>query len=249
MEIGSSNSNTLININQKKNEQEDLLKELSSGKKDPIDDPAIAMIASAMMSDIMTDTQGLQNANTAISMMQIADGAITQVSEMSTKLQELSVASGNAGLSSSEQDALSAEFSATVETINSTISNASFNGKALFGENIVFSLGSSEVSIALEDMNSEGLSIDSRDSIDDFVKQIQSAMSNIGSTSNSLQSSANNIMESITQKSAAKSQMSDTDMAEIMAKYQQNDIMLEAGMIAQAHQNNISFDRVTALLG
>ena len=117
------------------------------------------MIASAMMSDILTDTQGVKNANSASAMMQIADGALSQVSEMGSKLQELSVASNNAGLSSSDRSALTAEFNATVKSINSSISSASFNGQELFGKDMTFLLGSSEISINLESINSSALDL------------------------------------------------------------------------------------------
>ena len=248
MQIGSNNSTMLNNINHIKDAQTNSIKKLSTGEEDKSVDPAIAMIAQAMMSDILTDSEGLKNANIASAMMQIADGALSQASEMGSKLQELSVASNNAALSTSDQNALKAEFSKTVESINSTISGSTFNGKQLFGENMTFSLGHSEISISLEDINLSKLDINSQDSIKDFTKQLNSAMSSVGSTQNSLQSSAENIMNSMTQKSAAKSQMSDVDMAELMSKYKDNDIKLEAALLAQSHQKDLSAQRIATLL-
>ncbi|MEA1955326.1 MAG: flagellin [Campylobacterota bacterium] len=248
MEIGTINSNILHTINQKKDEQSNSINKLSNSEEDKAVDPAIAMIASAMMSDILTDTQGLKNTHSAISMMQIADGSLSQVSEMGSKLQELNVASNNAALNSSNQNALKAEFNATVKSIDSTISSTTFNGKQLFGEDMTFSLGSSEISISLQDINSKTLDINSQDGIKDFMKQINSAISNIGSTQNALESSADNLLNSITQKSAAKSQMSDVDMAEVMRKYQENETKLEVSLIAQSHQKDISAQRVATLL-
>lgn len=248
MKIGLNNPTMLNNINQKKDAQADSIKKLSSGEEDKAIDPGIAMIASAMMSEILTDTQGLKNANSASAMMQIADGALSQVSEMSSKLQELSVASNNAGLSSSDQNALKAEFSKTVESMNSTINNTSFNGKPLFGKDMTFSLGSSEISISLQDINSSKLDINSQDSIDDFVKQINSAMSDVGSTQNAIRSSADNLMESMIQKSSARSQISDADMAEVMMKHKSNETKLEASLLSQSHQQTLSAQRVATLL-
>jgi flagellin len=238
----------LHNINQNKEAQANSIKKLSSGEEEKAIDPGIAMIASAMMSDILTDTQGVKNANSASAMMQIADGALSQVSEMGSKLQELSVASNNAGLSSSDRSALTAEFNATVKSINSSISSASFNGQELFGKDMTFSLGSSEISINLESINSSSLDITSQDSIKDFMKQVNSAISNVGSTQNAIQSSADNLTNQMVQKSAAKSQMSDADIGEVMMQFQQNNIKLEASMLAQAHQNDMSAQRVAELL-
>ncbi len=248
MQVGFSNQTMLNNINQKKEAQENSIKKLSSGEEDKTVDPAIAMIASAMMSDILTDTQGVKNANSASAMMQIADGTLSQVSEMGSKLQELSVASNNAALSSSDRSALTAEFNATVKSMDSAISSASFNGQELFGKDMTFSLGSSEISINLESINSSELDISSQDSIDDFMKQVHSAMSNVGSTQNAIQSSADNLTNQMVQKSAAKSQMSDADMAEAIMQYEQNNTKLEASLLVQVHQNDISAQRVADLL-
>jgi len=248
MQVGFNNQTMINNINQKKDAQTDSIKKLSSAEEDKSVDPAIAIIAQAMMSDILSDTQGVKNANSASAMMQIADGALSQASDMSSKLQELSVASNNAALSSSEQHALKAEFTKTVESINSTISNASFNGKGLFGQDMTFSLGSSEISISLQDINSSKLDINSQDSIKDFTKQLNNVMSNVGSTQNAIRSSADNLMNSITQKSAARSQMSDVDMAEEISKYKDNDVKLEASISAQVNYNNLSAQRVATLL-
>ena len=248
MQVGFNNQTMLNNINQNKEAQTNSIKKLSSGEEEKSIDPGIAMIASAMMSDILTDTQGVKNANIASAMMQIADGSLSQVSEMGSKLQELSVASNNAGLSSSDKSALTAEFNATVKSMDSAISSASFNGQELFGKDMTFSLGSSEISINLESINSSELDITSQDSIKDFMKQVNSAMSNIGSTQNAIQSSADNLTNQMVQKSDAKSQMSDADIGEVMMQFQQNNIKLDASILAQVHQNNMSAQRVAELL-
>jgi flagellin len=233
---------------QKKNEQAKSLDKLSSGEEKKIEDPAMAMLARAMMTDILGDVQGLKNANSASAMMQIADGALSQASKMSAHLQELSVASNSAALSSSEQSALKAEFSATVESINMSFSSATFNGKQLFGESMSFSFNATEISVSLSEMNTRGLSIDSQESIEDFVKQIQENASNVGSAQNSIKSVIENLTEAMTQKSAARSQMSDADMAETMTKYQNNEIQLEASLMVHAYKKDISAQRVAALL-
>jgi flagellin len=248
MQVGFNNSNFLNDINQKKNEQTKAINNLSSGEKDKVEDPAMAMIARMMMSDIMGDSQGLQNAHSASAMMKIADSALTQASEMATHLQELSVASNNAALGSQQQNALQSEFNATVESINMTFSSATFNGKSMFGESMSFSFNSSEMSISLSDMNTDGLSLNSMDSIEQFTKNIQDSLSNVGSTQNSINSEIENLLESITQKSFARSQMADADIAEEVTKFQSNQLQIDASLIAQSHQKEISAQRVNALL-
>ena len=73
-------------------------------------------------------------------------------------------------------------------------------------------------------------------------------MSEIGSAVNSADKSINYMMNSATQKMAASSQLSDTDMAEQIGSFEQNNIKLDISLIMQSHQNNISSQRVQTLL-
>ncbi len=230
MQVGLNNSTMLNNINQNKEAQNSSANKLSKTKKEETVDPAIAMIANAMMSDILTDSEGVKNANTASAMMQIADGALSQVSDQSVKLQELSVASNNGALNASDRSALQAEFDATVKSMDMTISSATFNDKELFGQDMSFSLGSSDISINLQDINTSTLDINSQDSIKEFTKQINSARNDVGSTQKSIQDSAENLLNSMTQKSASANQI------------------LDSSDLAQAHKNNLSSQKVVTLL-
>ncbi|MEO1953440.1 MAG: hypothetical protein ABGW74_01905 [Campylobacterales bacterium] len=230
MQVGLNNSTMLNNINQNKEAQNSSANKLSKTKEEETVDPAIAMIANAMMSDIVTDSEGVKNANTASAMMQIADGALSQVSDQSVKLQELSVASNNGALNASDRSALQAEFDATVKSMDMTISSATFNGKELFGQDMSFSLGSSDISINLQDINTSTLDINSQDSIKEFTKQINSVRSDVGSTQKSIQDSAENLLNSMTQKSASANQI------------------LDSSDLAQAHKNNLSSQKVATLL-
>ena len=78
MQVGFNGKAILNNINQNKEAQSNSIKKISSGKEEEHIDPAMAMLASAMMSDILTDTQGVKNANIASAMMQIADGTLSK---------------------------------------------------------------------------------------------------------------------------------------------------------------------------
>ncbi len=248
MKVGFSNSNTLYNIQQKKADEANSLNKLSSTEKSGVENPALAMIANAMMSGMIEDVEGIKNANIASGMMEIAGGALSQVSDMSSKLQELSVASNNATLSSSDKKTLKTEFDATLKSIDSAISSATFNGKKLFGEEMTFSLGKSDISISLSDFNTKDISINSQESIKDFASLVNSVAGDIGSTQNSLESASDNLSKSMIQKSASRSQMSDVDIADALRGFEENEMKLNASLMAQAHRNDISAQRVAALL-
>jgi flagellin len=201
-----------------------------------------------MMSDILTDGQGIMNANDAISMMQIADGTLKNVGAMTNRLTELSVASNNAALSSEQKNALSSEFNATVRAIDDSVSGAKYNGKEILGNELSFSLGSSEVTARLGEVNTSSLDISSQESIEKFANSLEDIRSEVGATTNGLKSSVNTLMTSMTQKSAARSGMQDTDIAKAVDSFTSQDIKLQAAMMAQVHQNNFSAQRALSLL-
>ncbi|MGE4512136.1 MAG: flagellin [Sulfurimonadaceae bacterium] len=238
-----------ININQQKKGIEDELGKISSAQKPAAADPATAMIAHAMMSDVLSDGQGVMNANDAISMMQIADSTLSNVSQMGTRLNELSVASNSAALNESQKNMLSSEFSATVSAMNDAMAQTTFNGKALFGSEMSFSLGDGEMTARVGELNTQSLSIDSQESIENFARSLETVRNEVGATANSLESSVNSMLTEMTQKSAARSQMADTDMAKSVSDFEANGIKLNMATLAQAHQNNFLATRIQTLLG
>ena len=249
MQVNGSTTTSFINMNQHKRTMNEEMDKISSGIKPFAADPAMALIADAMMSDILMEGQGVMNANDAISMMQIADGALKNVSQMATHLNELSVASNNAALSSAQKNALSSEFNATVRAMNDTVSGATYNGKEILGNSLSFSLGTSgEVTANLGEINTASLDINSQDSIEKFMQSLQDIRSEVGATTNGLKSSVASLMTSMTQKSAARSGMQDTDVAQSATTMTNENIKLQAAMMAQVHQNNFSAQRALSLL-
>lgn len=243
------NAQSTININQQKKGIDNDLNHISAAEKSTVDDPAMIMIAHAMMSDILTDGQGAMNANDAISMMQIVDSTLTNVSEMNTHLNELTVASNSAALNSSQKNMLTSEFNATVTAMNDAMSQTTFNAKPLFGQELSFSLGDGEISARVGELHTGMLNIDSQDSIENFARTLETLRTEVGSTSNALKSSVNVMLTEMTQKSAARSQMSDVDMAKAVSDFESNNIKLNMASLAQAHQNNFLATRVQNLLG
>jgi flagellin len=248
MKVGSNDSIALYNTQKKENAQAKALDSLASGEKNKLENPAIAMIANAMMSGIVEMGEGIKNANVAHAMMEVAGGAVNEISDMSMRLQELSVSSNSAVLNSEQQSALSAEFNATVESINMTFSSAKFNGNSLFGNEMDFSFGKSNMSFSLSSVSTEGLSIDSSASIEEFMNDISSLASTIGSKQNSFEAIVDNLTESMINHTAARSQMNDADIAEMVNSFEQNDIQINASLIAQSHKQDISAQRIATLL-
>ena len=95
------------------------------------DDAAGLAIASKMTSQIRGLDQAVRNGNDAISMLQTADGAMIEVSNMMQRMRELSVQGGNGTLSTSDLAALNTEFVALRTEVDRIANNTQWNGNNL----------------------------------------------------------------------------------------------------------------------
>lgn len=248
MQVNNYSSNTLNNINAHQKEATASIAKMGSGKTEPLSDAALALIANAIGSDISGLTQGLANANDAVSMMQIADGVLSGLSQSADDLNVLAIKGNSAALNSDQKAMLHDQAAAITRSMQNSINNASFNGKALFGKEMSFSLGNSSVSTNLPAIDLSANDLSTQEGVAEFMKTLHAAQISVGSTMSELESSTNAIFAQIKSLSASKSQMSDIDMAKEVTNYRQESIMLNASLIAQSHQNTISADRVSQLL-
>jgi len=248
MQVNNTQSSTLNYINNHKKNTEDSLNKIGSGKKLQLDDAAMMQIAQALMSDATIMGQGIQNANENVAMLQIADGTLQNVSQMATDLETLNVRANSAALNSDQKAMLSQEFNSQVKAMNDAMSSASYNGQSLFGKNFTTSLGSSEISVSIPQLDTSKLELGNSDTLKEFRESLNSAFSEIGSGMNAYSSSINSLLTTRTNTLAAYSQMADTDIAQSVSDFKNESTMTQTALYAQAHKNNIDQTRVMALL-
>ena len=243
------NNNGSFNINQNLNGANRVLAEIASGIQNKNVDVASASIASHLNMEVASLSQGLANANDGISMMQVADGATTQLKENLQHLNELSIQYGNGILNDGNRAALEQEFSTIIGNMQDIMDSTSFNGNAIFGNNLTFNVAQSEVSTSIPSLDLNTLDIRDQGSIEDMSQTLASVSSEIGSTSNALESSSRSIFASMVNTAASASQMSDTDFAQAITEFNQSNIQLEASTIAQVHKTTQMQQSIQVLLG
>jgi flagellin len=235
----------LPQMNTESNNRDKALDKISAAVELKLDDSASRSIASMMQNDISTFTQELMNTNDSISMMQIADGTLSSLSDQTQTLSDLSVRYNNATFNDSQKQGLSQEFNRTLESMNQSIQTASYNGQPLF--NTLHTFGSSTISLG--SMSTGSLAIDNQESISKYFETISQTQSDVGSMSNGLVSSANTLLNQMTTASAARSQIADTDIAKTIQEYQQSSLKLDASQMVLAHQNDALRLNIAQLLG
>lgn len=244
-----SNMSALNAMNSENAKKDKTLQKIASGIESGMEDASLRTIATMLQTQISTMSQGLSNANEGVAMMQIADGALSNLSQQTQTLNDLSVRYNSASLNETQKQALTQEFNRTTEAMGQTLQSATYNGQSLFGQNLSFSLGTDSMSVTLGSVSPQGLSISDSESISRYAQQITDIQSNVGSAMNGFVSASNSILEQITATAAAKSQMADTDMAKAIRDYQQNTTLMNSAQLAMAHQNTLLQQSVGRLLG
>jgi flagellin len=220
------------------------MEKLSSGKRinRAADDAAGLSISEKMRAQIRGLNQAARNAQDGISMIQTAEGALDEVSNMLVRLKELAVQKANETYNSDDIANLELEMTSLGEEINNIFTTTKFNGKTAL---------TSSVKIVISDDGSTGLTIQatsgtsitslgsssSVDAIETAITKVNAARAQYGATQNRLEATVRNLKTTAENLQAAESRIRDTDMAEEMSNFTKYSILIQAGtaMLAQAN--------------
>jgi len=241
------------------------MEQLSTGKRinGAADDAAGLSIASKMTAQIRGLNQAVRNANDAISLLQTAEGAAVEITNMLQRMRELAVQSANDTNDSDDRTALQAEVTALIDEIDRVASNTTFNEIELLDNStssFTFHVGANatqtiEWATSAADLStSGGLSVSSVDissqssadsaisTIDTALTYVATARSDMGALINQLEYAGNNLMNVSMNTAAARSRIEDTDYAQATTELARSQIIQQAAtaMLAQANQQPAS---------
>jgi flagellin len=154
--ISALEAQNQLNITQ--NNLQKTLFQLSSGSRinSGADDAAGLAIANGLEANITALTQSSQNANSGVGALQVADGALAQVTTLLNRAVTLATESATGTVGTSQRGALQAEYSQIQSEIDSIGSTTSFNGSAVFNASpasIFLSDGQNSTTIAANQIN------------------------------------------------------------------------------------------------
>lgn len=141
MPIGILNNIASLNaenaLDQTNNELQSTLLQLSSGSRinSGADDAAGLAIANGLQANVTALTQSEQNANDGVGELQVADGALAQVTSLLNRAVTLATESSTGTVSDSQRQALQAEFSQITTEIDQIGATTTYNGAAIFSGN------------------------------------------------------------------------------------------------------------------
>jgi flagellin len=252
MNIGNNTGSSRL-LDRAQQTQQTQLERISSGKRinSAKDDAAGLVISTGLDTESRSLTAALKNTGDGISRIQVEDGELSSVSEDLQRIRELSLQQQNGILSESDQQALQSEIDQRIESIDNTLKDSEFNGKAVFEEGSLSIQSGAQagqnIEIATEGLASQfselGLSGGSENidlnAIDEALNQVSQRRSDLGATQSRLESNAEFLELKNGQNQSANSRIRDTDFAKATADKTKADIQTSAliGVQAQANQN------------
>ena len=237
-----------------------VMQQLSTGSRINAarDDAAGLSLAQNMTSQVRGLNQAVRNVNDSINLLQTADGALIETSNMLQRMRELAVQSANSTNSVSQRGYLNNEYLSLKEEISRIASSTLWNNTPIFAtgataNTLTFQAGmgtGQTIIIAISAVDSTALGVSTTfitsyasasaalGLIDTAIDAVNASRSTMGATMNQLSYSADNMVNISTNIAASRSTIMDTDYAIASAQLAKNQIINQAAtaMLAQANQ-------------
>jgi flagellin len=232
------------------------MQRLSSGYRinSAADDAAGLSISERLEGQIGGLDQAQRNISDGISLVQTAEGSLTQVQAMLQRIRDLAVQYQNGTLSTTDQQAIQSEVNQLSSEIERIGESAQFNGISLLSQTstVSFQVGANDgqqISVALislgSTVNTAAFSLASSSAvsqIDAAINSVSAADAAFGAVENRLQYSLDNASIYEENLTSSDSRIKDVDMASEMVNFTKLQILQQAGtsMLAQANQSSSS---------
>ncbi|MDO8348605.1 MAG: flagellin [Planctomycetota bacterium] len=222
------------------------------------DDAAGLAISERLRSQVRSLSQASRNANDGISLVQVGEGALNEVSNILVRLRELAIQSANGATSAADKNTIKEEFDSLVNEINRIAQSTEFNGIRLLdgsATTVMFQVGinttanidqlnvtltptlTTSLGLSTIDVGSGGNTSYAISMIDNAVNAVSQLRGKFGSLQNRLQSTIANLGVTSESLSAAESRIRDVDVAFETAELTRNNILQQASISVLAQAN------------
>lgn len=269
MPLGISNdalhirlSNNLGKINSKLSNN---LKNLSTGRRinEASNDAAGLAVATALESQSSALGQSLNNIHGGVSMLNVAEGGLHQVSQLLGRGKDLAMQATSGTLDANARKAINAEFNSIKKEITRISDTTGFNGTKLINGNlsanssnpvdvqvgpsaapsnkislnVIEGSSSSQLGIENLDLSTAGSARNALGALDTALSQVTSNRSNIGALTSRFSQASSHLGISIENLTAAASSIMDLDYATETSSFSRNQILQTAGISSLSKSN------------
>lgn len=240
------------------------MSQLSSGSRitKAADDAAGMSISEGMKSQIRSYQQALRNTNDGVSLLQVAEGGLGEISNIFTRMRELGIQAASDTIGDDERGFINKELSQLMSEVDRIAQSTSYGSKKLLngennafdfqvgisgsGETDVISFDPSQTDARTANLGVDGIDYSSKDgakdalaTIDEAQKKVNGFRANLGALQNRLSSTTENLGTQIENLSVANSRIRDTDIAESAAEFTKSNILLNATTNVLAQSNEV----------
>jgi flagellin len=251
------------NLNETLGKQQKSIEKLSSGKRvnSASDDAASAAISAALQTDTQVARVAVRNTGDAVSLANIADGAMNQLADINARRQELAAQASNGTLSDDQRSILDREYQSLAEEGNRILASTEFNGQNVFNGEVAFQVGTdstanSQITFSASDTSTlvTGGSIADQASAQTALTNLQTESDSLSQVRGELGAQVSRVFQAqnsletrIVENEAANSRLVDADIADVTATYTAERIRSQASVAIMA-QANLSSSNVLKLL-
>ncbi|MBU2658775.1 flagellin Hag [Bacillus cabrialesii] len=259
--------NTLNRLSSNNGAAQKNMEKLSSGLRinRAGDDAAGLAISEKMRGQIRGLDMASKNSQDGISLIQTAEGALTETHSILQRVRELTVQAGNTGTQDATTDlqAIQDEVNNLLDEVDGISQRTAFNGKNLLDgtqtNGFTFQIGANkgqQLTVNIGDMSTAATGLDMLKAdynvttataantdalltkVDSAINKVSSERGKLGAVQNRLEHTINNLSASGENLTAAESRIRDVDMAKEMSEFTKNNILSQASqaMLAQANQ-------------
>jgi len=258
-----ASSNAQKSLRNTQNGMERSLARLSSGYRinQAADDAAGLAISENLRGNIRGLKQASRNSEDGVSLVQVAEGGLNEISNMLIRLRELGVQAASDTIGETERKFLDVEYQQLKSEIQRIAEVTEFNGRDLlngtggiidiqvgvhndpFKDRISFNSSAANSTLESLALTAESLATkeqaqSSLSTVDSAMTSVNAMRANFGAMQNRLNSTIANLGIAHENLSAANSRIRDTDVASETAELTRNSILMQAGVsvLGQANQ-------------
>jgi flagellin len=238
--------------------------QLASGSRitKAADDAAGLSISEGMKGQIRSFKQALRNTNDGVSLLQVAEGGLGEISNIFTRMRELGIQAASDTIGDNERGFINQEVIQLMQEVDRIAGSTKFGSKNLLngdgetfdfqvgingnGETDVISFNSSESDATASTLGVSGIDFSDKDgakdalaTLDEAQNKVNGYRANIGALQNRLSSTTENLGIQIENLSVANSRIRDTDVAESTAEMTKSNILLNASTSVLAQANEV----------
>lgn len=241
---------------------------ISSGMRvnSAADDAAGLGVAENLDAEIRSLEAARRNANDGLSVAQVAEGAVGELSDLIKRIRELAVQSSSDTLATTERGYIDTEADQLMLEIDRVAAVTNFNGISLFSAASVLEVqvgignaASDRVSLTLSALDTTSLTLAAVDlssaatartaltNLDNALDALNTLRSGFGAFQNRIESAMRSQEQSVESLTAAKSRIMDADFATETANMSKLQIMQQAGVAIMGQANQINQGAVRLL--